>query len=395
MKYRFIILTLLLVLMLNLYAQQKPQFDSTLRNSKSIYYSTKSNWLTKEASYVGDFASNLHGGKRTGSLYLGMANIKLGFKTKSIGLWNGGEFFIHGVATHGGTPSEKLFGDFQVASNIEAGNHTYIHELWYKHSFENLQFTFGLQDLNTEFVTSENACSFINSSFGVPSLISSNVPIPIFPLTALGISCRYKMNENFLFQVALFDGFPESFDNNQHNLNWKLKDDDGTLIFTELQFSSTIKDLHGTFKTGYYYHSHLRETSAETGIPETVFENNYGLYVLADQTIYQADANNSLGVFTQAAVSPGNININDYYFGCGLNCTGVFNNEDAAGFAFAYAHFNNESLKDETTLEMFYKSRITENLFVQPDIQYIINPAGTETNLTNSLAALIRFGINF
>jgi len=386
---------ILIVLTFNLYAQKRPPFDSTLRGPDSIYYSTKSNWLTQEASYVGDFASNLRGGKRTGSLYLGMANLNIGFETKNIGLWNGGEFFVNGAATHGGTPSEKLFGDFQVASNIEAGNHIYLHELWYKHAFGSFQLKLGLQDLNTEFVTSDNASLFINSSFGIPSLISSNIPIPIFPLTALGILGRYEIDENVVVRAAVFDGLPESFDYNQHNLNWKLRGEDGTVIFTELKYGITIQNLPGTLKAGYYYHSHLIETSAETGMPETVFKNNYGFYVLADQTIYKLNKNKQLGLFTQVAISPGRINIHDYYIGGGLNYKGIFKNNDAAGIAFAYAHFNNEAINDETTLEMFYKISITENLFVQPDLQLIINPAGAEKNYTNALAALIRFGINF
>jgi porin len=168
--------------------------------------------FTHEASYIGDVIGNVSGGKKTGALFLGMANIKIGFETKNLGLWKGGEFFLNGASTHGGTPSEKLLGDFQVASNIEAGNHTYLHELWYKHSFETFEIVIGLQDLNAEFVTSEYAGSFINSSFGIPSLIADNIPVPIFPLTALGIAGKFKISEDVAIQAAIFDGLPEDFE---------------------------------------------------------------------------------------------------------------------------------------------------------------------------------------
>ncbi|RJP70269.1 MAG: carbohydrate porin [Ignavibacteriales bacterium] len=393
MNREFLLLTIIIFFAGLLYCQQ-PGFDTTVRNPDSVYFSTGSKWLTQEASYLGDFVTNLHGGIKTGSLYLGMANIKLGFETKNIGLWNGGEFFVNGAATHGGTPSENLFGDFQVASNIEAGNHIYLHELWYKHASGSFQFKVGLQDLNTEFLTNDHTGSFINSSFGIPSLISGNIPVPIFPLTALGVLGIYELNDKVTLQAAIFDGLPESFESNQYNLNWSLKSDDGVLVFTELQYLSDIASLPGKIKAGCYYHSHLKETSPETGIAETVFEKNYGFYALADQTILETGKNKSLGLFTQLAFCPGNINFHNYYVGGGLNYCGIYSS-DEMGIAFAYAHFNNKLLDDEATVELFYKKTISENLFIQPDIQYIINPAGADINHPDALAALIRFGINF
>lgn len=396
MKLRFIFRTIFLGINTVLFAQHQIHISPELV-ADSNFFSERSNYFTHEASYIGDFAGNLIGGRKRGAVYLGMANIKIGFETKNLGLWQGGEFFINGAATHGSTPSEKLFGDFQVASNIEAGNHTYLHELWYKHSFGDALLKIGLQDLNAEFVTSEYAGSFINSSFGIPSLIADNIPVPVFPLTALGISGRYEFTESIAFQAALFDGLPESFENNQFNIDWNLHGNDGLLVFTEFQYSTSINNLPGVFKAGYYYHSHLKENCAETDALQTVFDNNYGFYLIADQLIYSMNDNRGLGLFAQFAVSPGNVNMHNYYLGGGINYRGIFDNngQDELGFAFANAGFNCDEMKNETTIEIFYKTAIAENFFLQPDIQYIINPVGTGKNLKNAIAAFIRFGIDF
>jgi porin len=183
----------------------------------------------------------------------------------------------------------------------------------------------------------------------------------------------------------------------QYNVNWDLKSNDGVLVFSELQFATNFGNMPGTLKAGYYFHSHLKETCPETKITETVFDKNYGFYAVADQRIYQFSENRVLGLFAQLAVSPTNINSHNYYLGGGINYTGIFDNEgeDAVGIAFAHAGFRDSSLKNETTIEMFYRVSITENLFAQPDFQYIINPAGTESNLNNALAFFMRFGINF
>lgn len=132
------------------------------------------------ASYTGDIVSNTMGGIETGTVYLGMVNAGLGFDTEKANLWKGGEFFITVANTHGAEPTSELIGDFQSVSNIEAGSLTYFHELWYKQAFGKVSFVVGIQDLNTEFVTSEYGANLINSSFGIPSLFADNISSPIF-----------------------------------------------------------------------------------------------------------------------------------------------------------------------------------------------------------------------
>ncbi|MHB8905927.1 MAG: carbohydrate porin [Melioribacteraceae bacterium] len=397
MKRIFILLAFLSIIQYKMNAQQQTPFNIPFLKADSSLYLSGTNLFTQEASYIGDFAGNLTGGKKTGTVYLGIANIKLSFDTKNIGLWEGGEFFVNGACTHGATPSEKLLGDFQVASNIEAGDHIFIQELWYKHSIDKTEITIGLQDINTQFVTSEFASSFINSSFGIPSLISDNVPVPIFPLTALGITGKVQLNESLSIQAALFDGMPENFENNQYNLDWNVNKNNGALIFTELQLTTNIGGISGTIKTGGYYHTRLDEVDKNTGSAETIFNENYGFYLITDQTLWKRNENCRIGLFAQFAVSPGGLNMHNHYLGGGIDYQGVFtqNGDDALGLAFANACFNCDEMKNETTIELFYKSTITEKFFIQPDIQYIINPAGAGDKLNNALAVFMRFGINF
>lgn len=378
-------------------AQQQNSFETPAAKTDSISIFDRSKFFSAVGTYTGDIAGNLTGGKKTGALYLGIANIKIGIETKNIGLWNGGEFFVNGASTHGSMPSEKLFGDFQVASNIEAGNRTYLHELWYRQSFDQSEITIGLQDLNADFLTSETACEFLNSSFGIPSIISDNIPVPIFPLTALGISGKYKLNESFALRGAIYDGLPDEFNQNEYNTNWKLNSDNGYLLFFESDFATQFENLPGNYKVGGYFHSKLKEYNDETVSEETMFSKNYGFYFLANQTVWQNNETRRLGLFAQLAVSPSNINTHNYYLGAGLCYHGIFDNEsrDAFGLAVAHAGFKSKLKKNETTIEMFYKTVVTENLFLQPDMQYIINPAGSVNKLNNALAAFVRFGINF
>ena len=156
------------------------------------------------AVYKGDFVYNMDGGIATGTTYLGLADLFIGFDTQKAGLWKGGEFLIHGANTHGGEPTSNLVGDFQGVSNIEAGNHTFLYELWYRQTIANFTATIGLQDLNVEFANSEVSALFLNSSFGVHSVIAGNISAPIFPVTKPGLTLSAVISDKVTLKSAVY-----------------------------------------------------------------------------------------------------------------------------------------------------------------------------------------------
>ena len=338
-----------------------------------------------EASYTGDLVSNFKGGIKTGTAYLGLANLKAGFDTEKARWWKGGQLFVNVGNTHGGEPSATLVGDFQGISNIEAGDLTFMYELWYKQSIGKLDFTVGLQDLNANFALSENGALFTNSSFGIHSSIADNIPSPIFPLTALGVTFQYKISDTFNWLAAIFDGTPDDFENNPYNVNWKLSKDQGFLAVTELQFNkSLIKGRNASYKLGGYYHQHNDEIDRE--------QKNGGLYFVGDQQL-----TSNLSLFGQMGYSPKKHNNHNHYYSLGMNFKELFNNrpDDQFGVAVNYAQIDGNDIGSETAIEMTYQYQLCENIYLRPDIQYIINPAGTDSKLENALVGFLRFGVNF
>ncbi len=340
-------------------------------------------YLSYEASYVGDFAANFSGGIKKGTNYLGTANIKLSFDTEAAGLWKGGTLFINGANTHGGEPTANLSGDFQGISNIEAGNNTYLYELWYRQDAENFGVIVGLQDLASEFVFTEHGSLFLNGSFGVHSIIADNVPSAIFPLTALGAQIHWMPLNGLLLKAGVFDGMPDDFSKNKYNISWELSSGNGIFSIYEVNLNTEIFNaLPGVLKAGAYFHnSELTEYS------------NNGFYLTADQFVKEEKAS----VFLQAAVSPKNKNNNYIYLGGGMTYYGLFDSrpEDVFGFGAAYAGFASGYSRGETALEITYKVQLDENIFIQPDLQYIINPSGTEEKLPDAFSGILRFGFNF
>jgi porin len=381
MKKTILALTLFVYFSCSLFAQE------TFKNPKRP--------LTFEASYIGDNVNNLSGGIKTGSCYLGMANILLNFDFEKAGLWKGGQFYINAANTHGVSPSFELLGDVQVASNIDAGNHTYLQEVWFKQALGKVELTLGLQDLNVEFANSANGALYMNSSFGILPVISGNITPPIFPLTALGLTAKWNISENAIWVNALYDGSPTDFDYNPYNVKWQFISGDGLLAISEYQYNATIMELPGTYKIGGYAHSHIIEESLHKNIPDSLNHNIFGLYAYADQKLWQ-NSNKSIDLFAQLGYSPCTSSTNDFYLGLGVNYSGLFSKEgaDILGLAFAHEHFK-DGMKSETAVELTYQYQLTNNIFIQPDFQYIINPAGLGITLKNCLAMNFRFGISF
>lgn len=342
-----------------------------------------------EGSYIGDMVSNLRGGIRKGTTYLGLANLKAGVNTQAAGWWKGGAFRINAANTHGGTPSESFVGDFQGVSNIEAGNLTFMYELWYKQTIGHLSFTVGLQDLNANFAITENGALFTNSSFGIHPSIADNIPSPIFPLTALGGMLQYNYKDKMIWQAAIFDGTPDDFENNPYNTNWNISGNDGYLAVTEIQVPlNLIHGYKGSYKFGAYFHEHCDSTTLE--------QKNHGFYFVADQLVHKT-LNGGWSLFSQVGLSPKHEDKNNYYLSLGLNFKGISQkrSNDEAGIAIAYAGFGMGSTRNETAIELTYQFSVNENIRLKPDLQYIIHPAGTETNLPNALVGSLRIELDF
>ncbi|NOZ46881.1 MAG: carbohydrate porin [Chlorobi bacterium] len=344
--------------------------------------------------YINDNLINVSGGIKAGYNYLGYANVNISINTQNANLWKGGKILIHPASTHGGEPSANLIGDYQGASNIEAGNHLYMHELWYKQKIRNLNFIIGLQDLNANFAKSSIGENFINSSFGIHSIFSENLTTPIFPLTAPGFSMSWKISKKFVFQSSVFDGKPIDFENNPYNLKWQLDKKNGVLTIHEIKFSNVFQDkLKGTYKIGIFLHTkNVNKNALKIVNGDTVFvkHSDYGLYVNADQVIYKNNEK-KIGAFLQLGFCPEKLNHNSRYTGGGINFYGIFNNKNnSTGIAFARSKLIFNNTIHETSIELNYKTLLLKNIFLQPDVQHIIHPSGTSRVLKNAFLFSLR-----
>lgn len=353
--------------------------------------------LQLNATYKGDFVANFRGGIETGSTYLGLADLFLNFNTENAGLWKGGDFLIRGANSHGGEPSANLVGDFQGVSNIEAGNHTFLYELWYKQAISNVTATIGLQDLNTEFANSEVSSIFLNSSFGIHSVIADNIAAPIFPITKPGITFCIDISNKVIIKTAIYKGCPVDFDSNPYNLTWNVNYEKGFLWVSEGQFSWIgIRKKSNVLKTGMFYHQHCEESTLNHPEMENKLTYDYGFYLVGEHRFNSSEVDiRGLKIFYQLGLSPRNDNFG--YFGVGFTYSGLFASKgtDVLGLAIAEGLLKDDSKRNETTFEMTYKVQLTHQIYIQPDLQFVVHPGGTDAPLNNATVGFVRWGMEF
>lgn len=372
--------------------------------SNRIKCQTIADGLSFETSYVSEYVANIDGGIKKGSDYLGMIDLMATFDTEAAGLWSEGSFFVQLENTHGGTPSGTYIGDYQVASNIENGYYTYLYQLWYNQQINNFSFLLGLHDLNSEFLASDYAGEYLNSSFGIMPSVAANVPVAIFPKTTLGGIMRYQASEDLFIQAAVYDGDPMCLDTDPYFKNFALSKEEGFISIGEVAVSTLNSEgFEGTLKLGGYYHS---ANCSEINDPNNELSGNYGAYFILDQMLVPFNENNlrGLGMFLYGGWAPADRNEANYSCGIGFNLMAPFNNrpDDVAGIGIAAVNVNNVQpdlsvvTRNETTIECMYKLRVHENILIQPEMQYIINPgAGTTGDLNNATVALIRTYFEF
>lgn len=336
-------------------------------------------FFSVHASYKGDCFGNMSGGMRTGVTYLGYAQMWLGFSTEGLGLWNGGEFRAGGANVHGGAPTAAFVGDCQVLDNIEGDKLTYLEYLWYQQRIGRFTVKAGLQDLNENFVSSGASGEFINSSFGMFPVLAMNMPLAVFPITALAVEVHCDLGDRWHMQVAAYDGSPTSVACDPYNVKWTMGSSEGMLAAFECQYNQTIAGKEGSTRVGVFHHS---------------AQNSTAVYGAFEQTLCR-HGGRSFTPFLQTSALLDNVDSTaDFHFAAGISLDKVFSKggRDAAGIAFSMLRFNNDGLKTETAVEFFYGYRVNDFFFLKLDLQYIVNPYVTNfEKVDGAFAGILRF----
>lgn len=371
-----------------------------------------------QVNYIGEILDNAAGGRKQGAVYDGRVELVIDADMEKLLGWQGGAIHANGYWIQGTGLSRYYIGNIMTVSSIEALPTVRLYELWYEQKFLDgkIGLRFGQLGADTEFITSKYAGLFVNGTFGWPAITMVDLPSggPAYPLATPGV--RLKLggdSDPFNALVAVFNGDPAGpgLDDPQrrdpYGLNFRLSDP--PLAMEELQYrynqGKDAQGLAGAIKFGSYQHfGHFGSLLVNSqGQPLALFGgtaadlgSDWGLYGVWDQQIYRLGDDPSKGAafFVRAAVAPQDRNIVDFYIDGGLNFAGLVPGrpDDSFGIAGAFARISpaareldlelgiTPQRQYEAVLELTYQAQLMPGWTLQPDLQYVIKPAGGVPN---------------
>ena len=341
-----------------------------------------------EASYAADIWSN-SGGLEDGTRYLDNLSLAATADLEKLWSWNGAEARASLLYNNGESLSE-LTGDSMIVSNIEAGVEAVrLYEAWVNFPVsERANLRIGKYDLNSEFDVLDSSGLFLGSAHGIGMDIAQTGEQgpSIFPITGFAARLEYEISEVVTLRVAALDGVPGDPGDPQAT-QIKLSDEEGALLIGEFAIE---RDDHRILAGVWSY---TEEFGTHDGSDEA---SNHGIYVRGETRIAEM-SNGELSGFVRGGIASGEVNQFSTFASAGV--TYERDELGAFGAAIAYAGTsdrwrasNPNGGDNETVFELTYARSLTEWLDVQPNLQFVANPAA-DSGVDDALAIGIRFTV--
>jgi porin len=347
-----------------------------------------------EAVYTADLLRNAAGGIRTSNRYLD--NLDLTLEVDVAEAWGrgSGTLFVYGLYNNGTTFADELVGDLLVTSNIDAPGSWRIYELWYEFGDELWSVKTGLYDLNSEFDVNRTGGLFLSSAHGIGAAFSQtgeNGP-SIFPVTSLALRAAFEVRDATL-RLAVLDGVPGDPDDPSSN-EINLGGEDGALLVGEVEmpFAESARAW-----VGYWRYIAEFERPFDGGR-----SNDNGGWYLGVESGFELWSRPAAW-FVRYGRANESLNPLQAYLGGGVVIDGIIASrpEDQLGLSVAsgrsgapwQAHLEQAgagAAAHETEWELTYRAQINEHLALQPDLQYVQNPAASQ-ELENAWIVGLRF----
>ncbi len=367
-----------------------------------------------------EMLSNPVGGIKQTTIYQGLLATTLTLDLEKLANWPGASFYAEGYQISGRGLSRTAVGNLLAVSNIEALASTRLVDLWFQQEFleRKASLRVGQIALDDEFYISQYSANFINSTFGCPDLLSTDLPSggPCYPFAAPGVRLRVAPTAGLTLSTAVFNGNPappgpgDPQVRNSSGTNF-LIGEGGVFAIAELAFSfdaqpdlpSPLSDV----KLGGWYHSadfpDLRRDTlgrsladpTSNGIAAT-HRGNFGPYLILDKMLWQPPdaATRGLAGFLRVGGAPGDRNLLSLEVDAGLTYKGLLPGRelDLTGVAASYGRIGSaarsvagdavlfgvaQPARDyETVLELTYLLNVAPWWVLQPDMQLIFHPGG-------------------
>ena len=385
------------------------------------------------ATYTGVIVSNPIGGIHPGGCdYYDIIALTSIISTQELFGWHGGHFIMSAVQQDGGwsrhLSPNNIGNQFEVDGGAKGYTFKWVN-LYYQQLFWNdrADINIGRFSAMDEFDVSPILWNYLGSFQASPT----NFQTTWSPNASWASRLKIRATDDIDLRFGIFQLTTDSL----NGLTWNFYPNDGVSLLTQISWNpqfcqpgassifdngkknaaattaeksfsspvdvSKLQKLPGHYFLGGFYNTSGIHQFGESWLPED--DNNYGFFCHADQLVYRPNPMTDAGLtlWSELSYSPqGNASIISYQVKGGAIYTGLIpgRRNDFTIFGLGYGRFSSDFASEniatswkngqpsspkygdptfEAITELGYRINFTRFIFIQPDIQFIINPAGT------------------
>jgi porin len=395
------------------------------------------------ANYLSNIAGNPVGGKSAGFTYCDNIGFELALDLEKLIGWRGGTFTVSGLNRDGSSLSEKNIGNQFTVQQVFGGSAVMFYALHLEQTFwdKKLSIKIGRFATGDDFASTPIYWLYMNNGIdGNPQALPVNTQFSAYPWAVWGARVRVEPTPQFNGLIGVYQVSDRIFNRNYHGVDWSMRAEDSILLISQIGWTpevfkrpvaaestslpeeaggksaidsvkqvrprSKLKGLPGHYWFGAYWSPW---NFPQFGSTETA-TNSYGFYWHADQMIYQEapGSDQGLTIWSAFVLSPQQniaklpFEVNGGLFYKGLiptrgddySCFGIVYGKFSRNFARTVAEAGDGYPDYELVFEWNYKVQLTKFAFVQPDLQWVINPGGTH-RIPNALVLGAQMGVVF
>ena len=399
------------------------------------------------ASYTNNIAGNPVGGKSAGFTYTDNVSFGLELNFEELIGWKGLTIDVSGLNRAGSSLSQDNIGNQFTVQQVYGGQTVMFYALLFEQKLldDKISIKAGRFSAGDDFASSPIYWLYMNNGIdGNPQALPVNTCFSAYPWAVWAARLRVDPTPECNAMVGAYQVSNRVFGRSEyHGLDWSIRQGDGVLLISQVGWTpeffkrpvekaaasdgksivetkarsegktfkaaapeTEMKGLPGHYWIGGYYSPW---NFAQFGTADTA-SNSYGFYLHADQMVWQKSPGSDQGLtlWSSFVLSPQqNIAKLPFQANAGVVYKGLIptRDQDYTILGLVYGKFSRNYARTveaagngypqyEMVLEWGYRVNFTKFAYVQPDLQWVINPGGTG-RISNALVLGAQMSVTF
>ena len=391
------------------------------------------------ASYTNNIAGNPVGGMTQSFAYADNFSFGMQLDFEKLIKWQGLTLTVSALDRNGSNLSARNIGNQFTVQQVYGTETVVFYALVLEQRLleDKLGIKLGRFSTGDDFASSPLYWLYMNNGIdGNPQALPVNTAFTSYPASVWGARLRFDPSPEWFAMGGIYQATSLNL-YRDHGLDWSMNNSDGVLMIGQVGWTpeffkkpaaapkpsdgkslaegktvrpvspdAGMQGLPGHYWFGAYYSPWQ---FAQFGSTETA-SNSYGFYWHADQMVWQEEAGSDQGLTLWSAfvLSPQqNISKLPFQVNSGIVYKGLVpaRDHDTTMLGFVYGNFSDDyagtvaatgagTPSYEIALEAGYRIQVTKFAYIQPNVQWIINPGGTG-NSPNALVLGAQMNVTF